>query len=82
MTLPPAVITAAWTPVADRVPNTPGRDRWAWRITQQERAMLTDALAAGTALMAHRRDPSGAWALLARRCGGCAEAHRLKWSPT
>ena len=63
---PPACLTTAWTPVADRVSD--GRwDRWAWRITTHERVMLELALAAGTALTAHRPTPSGP-VLLARRC--------------
>ena len=61
---PPAVLTAAWTPVADRLQDG-DKDRWIFRITAQERIMLQAAVAAGTALMAHRRAPGG-WELVAR----------------
>jgi len=61
---PPTILTAAWTPVADRFSDG-DTDRWAYRITGQERIMLQAAVAAGTALMAHRRAPGG-WELVAR----------------
>ena len=64
---PPAILTTAWTPVADRQPDG-DKDRWAYRITHQERLMLDAATAAGHALTAQRRTPAGT-VLLARRCG-------------
>ena len=68
--MPPAcVIPGAWTVVADRVPQTKDLDRWAYRITHQERAMLDAAITAGRATTAQRRAPSGAFTLLARGVG-------------
>ena len=66
MTFPACLALTAWTVVADRVPQTENPDRWACRITHQERAMLDAAIAAGRATTAQRRAPSGAFTLLAR----------------
>ena len=66
MTPPACILPGAWTVVADRVPQTENLDRWAYRITHQERAMLDAAVAAGRAITAQRRAPSGAFTLLAR----------------
>lgn len=55
---PPACITSAWTPVADRV-SAGDANRWAYRITAWERMMLDAAVKAGTALIAQRRTPAG-----------------------
>ena len=66
MTPPACILPGAWTVVADRVPQTKDLDRWAYRITHQERAMLDAAIAVGRATTAQRRAPSGAFTLLAR----------------
>ena len=66
MTPPACILPGAWTVVADRVRHTENLDRWAYRITHQERAMLDAAIAAGRATTAQRRAPSGAFTLLAR----------------
>ena len=64
---PPACLSpTAWTPVADRVPATDDQDRWAWRITHQERVMLDQAVVVGTALTTQRREADGTLVLLAR----------------
>ena len=64
---PPACLSpTAWTPVADRVPATADQDRWAWRITHQERIMLDQAVVVGTALTTQRREADGTLVLLAR----------------
>ena len=64
--LPACLALTAWTVIADRVRDTKDTDRWAYRITHQERAMLDAAIAAGRATTAQRRAPSGAFTLLAR----------------
>ena len=65
--IPPAcILPGAWTVIADRARDTKRTDRWAYRITHQERAMLDAAIAAGRATTAQRRAPSGAFTLLAR----------------
>ena len=66
MTPPACIVPGAWTVVADRVPQTKDLDRWAYRITSQERLMLDAAVAAGRATTAQRRAPCGAFTLLAR----------------